>query len=91
MVRADCDLNRVVMMGSDFYESEPPPNGTPPLGIGAGSKIDNAIIDKNARIGKACTLSPEGKLDHLDNDPIYIRDGIVIVSRNAVVPDRTVF
>ncbi len=91
MVRADCDLNRVVMMGSDYYESEPPSAGLPPLGIGKGSKIFNAIIDKNARIGEACTLSPEGKPDQLDGDPIYVRDGIVIVSRNAVVPDRTVF
>ena len=60
-----------------------------PVGVGANTKIENAIIDKNARIGKNVQLSPngvkDGWSDHGEN--IYVRDGIIIVVKNAIVPD----
>ncbi len=50
------ELNRVVILGSDYYEAEESvtrneAEGRPRVGIGAHCKIENAIIDKNARIG----------------------------------------
>ncbi|HEV2436179.1 MAG TPA: glucose-1-phosphate adenylyltransferase, partial [Verrucomicrobiae bacterium] len=52
--------------------------------------IENAIIDKNARIGNNVTISPAGKADKLDHELYYIRDGIVIIPKNAVIPHGTV-
>ncbi len=89
IIRSECELNRVVMMGSDYYETAPAPGNLPAIGIGKGSKIFNAIIDKNARIGKNCLISPEGKPEHHDGENFYIRDGIIIVPKNGAIPDNT--
>ena len=92
-VREKVELDNVVMMGSDdfFHETEEPGPEFPPVGIGEGSRIRNAIIDKNARIGKNCTLSPEGKPDLFQQNGLFVRDGVLVVSKSAVVPDNTVF
>ena len=83
-------LKNVVMMGSDYYESQSNPVvGAPPIGIGRNTTITNAIVDKNARIGEGVVLSPEGKPDHYDGDNYFIRDGIIIVPKNAVIPSGT--
>lgn len=89
MVSAGAKLKNVVMMGMDEYESNPP-SDVPPMGIGENTQITNAIIDKNARIGRNCVLSPEGKPDKWESGPLYVRDGVLIVNKNAVVPDNTV-
>ena len=54
------------------------------------TRIQNAIIDKNARIGNNCVVSPAGKDANMDGDGFYVRDGIVIIPKNAVIPDNTV-
>lgn len=93
IVKEQCELNRVVMMGSDSYEtssSSSSESGQPAIGVGARTKISNAIIDKNARIGTDCIITPEGKPDNFDGEHYYIRDGIVIVPKNASIPDHTV-
>jgi glucose-1-phosphate adenylyltransferase len=83
-------LKNVVMMGADYYEAlSTPPPGAPPIGIGAHTTITNAIVDKNARIGERVVISPDGKPPEHDGDNYYIRDGIVIVPKNAVIPDGT--
>ncbi|MGH7950494.1 MAG: glucose-1-phosphate adenylyltransferase [Limisphaerales bacterium] len=89
------ELNRVVSLGSDYYESDESVaknerGGKPRVGIGAHCKIENAIIDKNARIGNNVTISPAGKPDKLDHELYFIRDGIVIIPKNAVIPHGTV-
>ena len=89
------ELNRVVILGSDYYESEESVNrhdteGLPRLGIGAHCKIENAIIDKNARIGNNVTISPAGKPENLDHERYFIRDGIVIIPKDAIIPHGTV-
>ncbi|MCS1407730.1 MAG: Glucose-1-phosphate adenylyltransferase [Verrucomicrobia subdivision 3 bacterium] len=89
IVNSGCELNRVVMMGSDSYEIASSGESLTRIGIGRGSKISNAIIDKNARIGENCTISPEGKLENHDSDNFFVRDGIVIVPKNATIPDNT--
>ena len=95
IVEAGTELNRVVILGSDFYESQESVQrhereGKPRLGIGSNCKILNAIIDKNARIGNNVTISPDGKPDKVDHELYYIRDGIVIIPKNAIIPHGTV-
>jgi glucose-1-phosphate adenylyltransferase len=64
--------------------------GKPRIGIGANCKITNAIIDKNARIGNNVTISPAGKPENVDHELYYIRDGIVIIPKGAIIPHGTV-
>ncbi len=90
MVRRGCRLDRVVMMGSDHYQDGEASGDLPPLGIGEGTVISEAIIDKNARIGRGCRVSPEGKPPDLDGEGFYVRDGIVIVPRGGVLPDGAI-
>jgi glucose-1-phosphate adenylyltransferase len=84
-------LNRVILLGSGYYESyesivEYEKLGKPRIGIGANCRIDNTIVDKNARIGNNVVISPAGKPENLDHANYYIRDGIVIIPKNAVIP-----
>jgi len=60
--------------------------GKPRIGIGAHCKIENAIIDKNARIGNNVVISPDGKPDTVDHELYYIRDGIVIIPKKTIIP-----
>ena len=89
------DLDRVFVMGNDYYESQESIQqnreaARPPVGIGPGTRIENAIIDKNARIGANCVLSPAGKPENVDHGLYYIRDGILVVPKNGVIPDGTI-
>ena len=89
------ELNRVVILGSDYYESQESVDrhereGHPRVGIGAHCRIDNAIVDKNARIGNNVTISPVGKPENADHEHYFIRDGIVIIPKDAVIPHGTV-
>jgi glucose-1-phosphate adenylyltransferase len=88
-------LTRTIVIGSDEYESaesiaESESAGRPRVGIGANTRIANAIIDKNARIGNNVVITPDGKPENVDHEMYYIRDGIVIIPKNGVVPDGTV-
>jgi glucose-1-phosphate adenylyltransferase len=95
VVGAGTELNRVISLGSDYYESQESVEqhereGKPRIGIGANCKIENAIIDKNARIGNNVKISPAGKPEKVDHELYYIRDGIVIIPKNAIIPHGTV-
>ena len=95
VVGAGTELNRVIGLGSDYYESKESVDrhereGKPRIGIGSNCKIDNTIIDKNARIGNNVRISPAGKPDKLDHELCYIRDGIVVIPKNAIIPHGTV-
>jgi glucose-1-phosphate adenylyltransferase len=85
------------IMGADFYQTfddmrRDHGRGLPRLGIGEGSVVKHAIIDKNARIGSNARLLNEAGTPVSDgpNGSYFIRDGIIIVPKNAVVPDGTV-
>ena len=89
------EMNRVVTLGSDYYESKESVDrhereGVPRVGIGAHCKIENAIIDKNARIGNDVVISPAGKPENVDHERYFIRDGVVIIPKDAVIPHGTV-
>ena len=79
-------------MGADYYEdeaaeiSENDSRLLPPIGIGRNSVIDRAIIDKNARIGESVVITPDGKAPNVDSTNYYIRDGVVVIPKNAVIP-----
>ncbi len=88
-------LTRVVMLGCDYYESESSilakeAAGIPRIGVGKNTRIENAIIDKNARIGDNCVISPAGKPENVTDPRYFIRDGIVIIPKNGVIPHGTV-
>ncbi len=88
-------LFRTILLGCDYYESdisirEHAERGLPKIGVGRSTVIENAIIDKNARIGANCRISPAGKPENFDHPQYYIRDGIVIVPKNGIIPDGTI-
>jgi glucose-1-phosphate adenylyltransferase len=94
IVGSGTEMNRVIVLGSDYYESmesvkHNEQGGRPRIGIGEHCKIENAIIDKNARIGNNVTISPAGKPENHDDKLYYIRDGIVIIPKDAVIPHGT--
>ena len=94
-VNEGCDFDRVILLGCDYYESEASikqheARGVPRIGVGRNTHIDNTIIDKNARIGENCRISPIGKPDKVDHEQYYIRDGIVIIPKNAAIPHGTI-
>jgi glucose-1-phosphate adenylyltransferase len=91
-IKAGTTIRNSILMGCDFYDADiagREKNPAVPLGIGRNCSIDHAIIDKNARIGDGCVISPKGKPDNMDGENFYIRDGIVIVPKGAVIPAET--
>ena len=61
------------------------------LNIGPNTIVRNAIIDKDARVGSNVVLDPAGKPDHFEGSGLFIRDGVLIVPKNTIIPDNTVF
>ena len=84
-------LKDAIVMGADFYEPEErfPPAAGPPIGIGEGCNIAGAIIDKNARIGPGVRIEPFPPGVTRDSDAWSVRDGIVVVPKNAILPAGT--
>lgn len=78
-----------VLMGADDYDFTAGKDGLPRIGIGRNCVIKNAIIDKNARIGDGCHISPEGKTDDVDTELYTVRDGVIVVPKNTVIPSGT--
>ena len=81
-------------MGADFYQTsdeqqDDKEKGLIPVGIGDNSHIRNAIIDKNARIGKNVVIGEKEYSEIVDEDNFAIRDGIVVVPKNSTIPDGT--
>lgn len=78
-----------VVMGADFLESEDRLGpGQLPIGIGAGSLISGAIVDKNGRIGQNVKITNADKIENQgDTESLQIRDGISIVIKNGQIED----
>ncbi|MGE0454880.1 MAG: glucose-1-phosphate adenylyltransferase [Vicinamibacteria bacterium] len=84
-----------VLLGADLYESldelaRDAARGLPPIGIGEDALIERAIVDKNARIGRGVRIVNEGGAGDREGEGWFVRDGIVLVGKNAVIPDGTV-
>lgn len=91
-IGAGAHIKSSLILGADEYETanEARSGLYPALGVGAGSTIEGAIVDKNARIGKNVQIrSAQGRADH-DGPDFFIRDGIVVIPKGAVIPDGTV-
>jgi glucose-1-phosphate adenylyltransferase len=87
IIESGATIKNSVVMGADYFEQDQPrADDLPPIGIGRNCVIDRAIIDKNARIADGVVITPEGKPTNLDADNYFIRDGIVIVPKNAIIP-----
>jgi glucose-1-phosphate adenylyltransferase len=92
-------IKNTIIMGADFYDSERtlaearrgPARGArppPPLGIGDGSRIEGAILDKNCRIGRNVQIINTQKVENRgENEACIIRDGIAAVVKEGVLPD----
>jgi glucose-1-phosphate adenylyltransferase len=80
-------LNRTYFMGADFYDDQQSKSKIP-MGIGENSVLSNVIADKNVRIGKNVRLTNKAGLSEYDSETITIKDGIIIIPKNAVIPDN---
>ncbi|MCC5657484.1 glucose-1-phosphate adenylyltransferase [Nostoc sp. XA010] len=96
-IESGCLIEESLLMGADFYQAsvERQSNveqGDIPVGIGADSIIRRAIIDKNASIGHDVKIINKDSVQEADRESqgFYIRSGIVVVLKNAVIPDGTI-
>ena len=88
-------IRESLILGADFYESideieRAEGRGAPPVGIGRDCVIERAIVDKNARVGRGVRIVNEAGHQEADGDGYYVRDGIVFIPKEGVVPDGTV-
>lgn len=85
-ISAGCVIIDSIMMGSDYYERGE--DGLP-IGIGANSHIEGAILDKNVRIGENVIIQPFPRNTDIDNVNWYVRDGIVVIPKDVEIPSGT--
>ncbi len=95
VVGPNARISNTVMMGADDYDSPEDrarnlEAGIPNMGIGPDCVIDGAIIDKNARIGEGVVIRNQRGIQEAETDSYVIRDGIVVIPKNAVIPSGTV-
>jgi glucose-1-phosphate adenylyltransferase len=91
----NCRIERTVVMGADYFESQGDLErnreaGIPAVGIGPDCEVRNAIIDKNARIGRGVRLLNLSGTGSASAENYVIVDGIIVVPKSAVIPDGTV-
>ncbi len=96
-IETGCLIDNALLMGSDYYESpserlQTLESGKVPLGIGANTTIRRAIVDKNARIGRNVQIVNKDHVEEANREKLgfVIRSGIVVVIKNATIPDGTV-
>ena len=91
LINSGARIRNTIVMGADYYESDVggTPAGAIPIGIGRDCIIEDAIIDKNARIGDGVVINPHDKDDNSEGPGYYIREGIVVIPKNAVIPPGT--
>jgi glucose-1-phosphate adenylyltransferase len=94
-VGANVQLRDAIVLGADRFETEAEradnrKHGIPDLGIGDGSVIEGAILDKDCRIGKNVRIVNQRNVQEEEADNYVVREGIVVIPNEAVVPDGTV-
>ena len=96
-VEDDVVLQDSLVMGADYFESGEEravlrERGGTPIGVGQGSTVKRAIIDKNVRIGRNVTIVNKDHVEEADRPELgfYIRNGIVVVVKNGTIADGTV-
>ena len=94
-VGRDVTLRGAVLIGADRYETPAEREGNrrrglPDIGVGEGSAIERAIVDKDCRIGRGVRVVNSQQVREADGENYVIRDGIVVIPDRAVLPDGTV-
>jgi glucose-1-phosphate adenylyltransferase len=96
-IETGCMIEDTLLMGADYYESPAQrwdhlEQGTVPLGVGAHTTIRRTIVDKNARIGRHVRIVNHDHVQEADQEALgfVIRNGIVVVIKNATIPDGMV-
>jgi glucose-1-phosphate adenylyltransferase len=94
-IGAGARIRDTLVLGADGYETlqeieRDQARGVPPIGIGPDCVIERAIIDKNARIGRGVRILNSGQVREADGVGYFIREGIVLVTKNGVLPDGMV-
>jgi glucose-1-phosphate adenylyltransferase len=96
-IEADCVIDNALLMGADYYESPAErlknlASGKVPLGVGENTVIQRAIVDKNARIGRNVRIVNQDHVVEATREEMgfVIRSGIVVIIKNATIPDGTV-
>jgi glucose-1-phosphate adenylyltransferase len=96
-VEDDVVLQDTLVMGNDFFESSEEravlrERGGTPVGVGRGTTVKRAILDKNVRIGRDVTIVNKDHVEEADRSELgfYVRNGIVVVVKNATIADGTV-
>jgi glucose-1-phosphate adenylyltransferase len=95
VIGADTRIEDSVIMGADYYQSVDQieanrQRGVPHLGIGQRCHLRGTLIDKNAQVGDDVVLVNAAGVEQADADSYYIRDSLIIVPRNGIVPSGTV-
>lgn len=93
-IREGSKLVNCVMMGAERMESDEDradarARGLPEMGVGRDCHIENTILDANVRIGDNVRLSPAGKDNGWSHGDVFVRDGVMVVTKNAVIADGT--
>jgi glucose-1-phosphate adenylyltransferase len=91
----DCKIEDSLLMGSDYYEQAGECDvysDCLPIGVGRGTEIKGAIVDKNARIGRHCRIvNVDNVQEAMREDEGYvIRDGVIVIVKDATIPDGTI-
>ena len=96
-IETDCVIDNALLMGSDYYESPMErlknlESGKVPLGVGVNTQIRRAIVDKNARIGRNVRIVNQDNVQESSREELgfVIQSGIVVVIKNATIPDGTI-
>jgi glucose-1-phosphate adenylyltransferase len=96
-IEAGCVIDDSLLMGADFYQpsadrEELISEQKVPIGIGKNSRISRAIVDKNACIGKNVQILNKDRIEEAEQEDLgfYIRSGIVVILKNAIIPDGTI-
>lgn len=85
-------IRNSVLMGADYFQSDAEraadvANGVPSVGIGEGSHIEGAIVDKNCRIGRNVRICPRGITKLPEGSPLVMEEGVIAVPKDTVLPD----
>jgi glucose-1-phosphate adenylyltransferase len=92
IIRQGSTIKNSYVMGADYYETDEDRakhagEGLPEIGVGQGSFIQDAIIDKNARVGRNVSIRNKEEHTTFDDGRVVIREGIVVVPRDGIIPD----
>lgn len=98
-IRSGVQIIDTIMMGADYYDRTSSCNREDylpgmldfeiPIGVGNGSYIEGAILDKNVRIGRGVTIRPFPRGTEMDETLFSVRDGIVVIPKNTIIPNGT--